>query len=316
MSPEDIDSIEDDEFYLIVRANVLVLGKDLKSPKFQSFISDVGGEVEKASDADARRYYPQKDEWEVYQRGLSPPVFIIRPSFNGVRKLAAELDLPTDDGDVYYSRFYEGGDYVEPRKRPIAQYQKYSVETFGLCIKASLPLSYPVKYEPPHPSQYATLPKYWWESERELIQIWRLRIFSRPLESFKPTPSNPLSSRLPDFPYLEERWHPKEGRYVLLGGLQNYDRSFASDLQRFFSDAYCILEKKKKMGRPTGTGEYPTQFNFYRIAIKKYCELWKPNEDKPTKGQVALKMKISESTFKRHWRTTGLKWPPIIEPPE
>lgn len=123
MSPSEIDDIVDDEPYLIVRAGIVVWGEALKSPKLQSFVAEVGGEVVQINHP--RWFYPREDEWEVYQYGHSPPAFIISPKFSGVRRIAAELDLPTADGEVYRSRFYEGGAYVASHERPIARYQKW-----------------------------------------------------------------------------------------------------------------------------------------------------------------------------------------------
>ncbi len=40
MSPSEIDDIVDDEPYLIVRAGIVVWGKDLKSPELQSFVAE------------------------------------------------------------------------------------------------------------------------------------------------------------------------------------------------------------------------------------------------------------------------------------
>jgi hypothetical protein len=301
MLSDDMDEFDDDELYEIM---IWFSGIKIRF-EGQSDYKEFKTGIMKPSRS--RRFYPQRDNWEVYQISVYPPIYIIQPTFEGVSKLVEELDLPTGPKELYYSKLCSGGEYVTPVGKRIEKYDKYTVEAFGLKIKPTTPLSYPLKYELPDPSQYSTPPRYWQNSHCEIIQIWRLRIFDCPIEALQTTASNPLSPYHPNILYLEERWHPSQPRLVFIGGLSDVHISFVPELERFFCDAYRLLEQLNPRGRPLGTSIY-TSDAFYRRMMKELRAFRKLNKYKPTQKQIAYKMGISESTFKRNFRITGLSW--------
>src|SRR5947209_960194 len=299
---EDPDEIDDDEFYEIM----LWLSGSKVRFEGQSQLVELGGGIQKVSNS--RMFYPQRDNWQVYKLSVYLPVYIIRPTFEGVKKLIEELDLPSGPRELYYSKLFNGVEYVNLRTPPIERFMKYTVEAFGVKIKPTGPLSYPPKYEIPDPSQYSTPPKYWQNSHLEIIQIWRLRIFDCPIEALQTTASNPLTPYHPSTLYLEERWHPKQPRLVFVGGLPEVHISFLPEFNRFFSDAYRILERLNLRGRPHGTSRYPDSDAFCRRMRKEVRVYRKLHKCKPTEKEIASKMGISESTFKRELRMAGLSW--------
>ncbi|MDT4956123.1 MAG: hypothetical protein QOJ02_4261 [Acidobacteriota bacterium] len=301
MLPED-DEIDDDELYEIM---IWLSGSKVRF-EGQSHFMEFGDGIKKVSNS--RMFYPHRDNWQVHKLTVYLPIYIIRPTFEGIKRLVEELDLPSGPRELYYSRLYSGGEYVTPTGQRIEKYEKYTVEAFGLKMEPTPPLSYPLKYEIPDPSQYSTPPKYWQNSHREIIQIWRLRIFDCPLEALETTAANPLSPYHPNTLYLEERWHPNRPRLVFLGGLSDVNISFLPELKRFFCDAYRILERLNPKGRPPGTSTYSSSNAFCRRMKKELREFRKSEKYKPTEKQIAFKMGISESTFKRHLRIAGLSW--------
>jgi hypothetical protein len=304
----DLNDVEDDVFYTLPGLGARLTGRALKDEDILIFRRPRKVEEEELS---AERYYPDADEPQVFQYCLEPPAYAIFSDFDGLKQLIQELNLPNQPLNIYYSSLWRAGEYVDPSK-PVKEYQTYTVETFGLKLGSTrLP---EVRFEDWHIDQ----PSYWRELDGGLVQIWRLRIFHCTPNELGTTPSRPFSPRYPTIPYLEERWHPKLGKVVHLGGLQRTDIASAMELHHFFCDSYRILKRRRKMGRPYGTREYLNFFSFYRKVVSVYQELLQAPKRKgrPTQPEVALKMGISISSFKRYWRTTGLDWPPTTDLPK
>lgn len=301
MLPDDIDEIDDDDLYELT---IWLSGAKIRWED-ESELVELGTGIERPPRS--RRFYPQEKNWQVHQLSKDHSVYRIRPTFEGVIRLTEELDLPRGPQEQYYSKFYSGGEYVNPIGTPIERYERYTVETFGLKIKPTSPISHPVKYEYPDPSEYISLPRYW-QFSRQIIQIWRLRILDCPVEALQPSASNPLSPYHPNILYFEERWHPKQGKLAYIGGLSNVQISFAPELERFFIDTYRILEKLHPRGRPPGTSTYPDSEDFRRRLLKELRGFRRRKKYKPTEEEMALEMKISVSTLKRYLRIAGLSW--------
>lgn len=302
MFPDDLNELNEDELYEIMLwfsgSQVIIDGQD-RSAEFAGGIKRV---------ANSRMYYPNRDEWQVQKLTYYLPIYLIRPAFKGVKELVEELDLPSGPEELYYSRFCSGSEYVNCAGPSIEQYERYTVELFGLKIKPTKPLTYPLKYEIPDPAQYATPPEYWQYSHREIIQIWRLRIFDCPLTEIQTTTASPLSPHHPDKLYLEVRWHPNRPKLIFMGGFSHVHISFLEELKRFFGDAYRILEKVNPVGRPPGTSKYPDSDGFRRRLMRELRAYRKRHETKPGEKEIAFKMGLSVSTFKRCMRSAGLLW--------
>ena len=73
---------------------------------------------------------------EVYQYHFDSPGFIISPSFEDVQNLVRELDLPTGNDQLYFSKLWRAGDFVGATGPSYTEYQKYSVETFGVRVRS------------------------------------------------------------------------------------------------------------------------------------------------------------------------------------
>lgn len=304
----DLNDIEDDNVYTIDGLGVKLTGRVLKENNL--LILRRPRKAAEEDERSAKRYFPDADRPQVYQYCLDLPAYKIFSTFDGVKQLIQELNLPNPPL-VYYSSLWRGGEYVNPRQ-PIKEFQEYTVETFGLKTDLTHPPMGTSK------DWYNDHPSYWRELDWKLVQIWRLRIFRCAPKALETTPSNPLSPQYPAIPYLEERWHPQLGKIVFLGGLQRINIASAMELYHFFCDAYRILKRRRKMGRPYGTREFLDFLSFYRRVVKEYTELLndRKRNGRPTQPEVALKLKISISSFKRYWRTTELIWPPIADPPE
>jgi hypothetical protein len=260
------------------------------------------------SDKDHQRFLFCDGVPRVYQYSLDPPGFMISPRFDGIQSIARELNLEIAyPEDKYFSRLWRGGDFVGARGKAYGDYQEYTVETFGVRIDI-VPQTYLyLDIRPLHPSSLA---RYWLTSKFELIQMRRIRVLLRPLESFDMKPGNPITAQLPHCPYVEERWNPKSWEHVSIGGLRRRELYFSTETERFRRDASRILARQtRKLGRPEGTTQYSPE-SFISTAKRIYCEELVKTGSPPTQKLVALKMGLSRSAFKYYWRSTRLHWPP------
>jgi hypothetical protein len=247
---------------------------------------------------------------EVYQYHLDSPGFIISPSFDGVQDLIRGLDLPTGTNELYFSKLWRAGDFVGASGPSHTEYQKYSVETFGVRVR-SVPESF-FSLDLYAPDRAGALPRYWLTPCLKLIQIRRVRIFSRSLEWIRGRVWGPVTGDLSHVLYLQERWHPLLWDTVTLRGLQ--ERSVSSSLQidRFFRIAERILARMPNYkGRPQGSRQYPIGFEFYKIVTSTYERLFDKLGRPPLKKEIAAELKLSDSGFRIYWRTTIRIWPPI-----
>lgn len=301
-----MDRLEDDVIFDVADIHAGYYSSFLKSPGMFEGLKYLQNRVEKEArnrDGD-KRYSP---DGHVYQTRLNPPCYRISQRFKGIRKLCEELelDLTTDNVPHVYSKLIAGGDYVWALDENYSRYQRYTVEVFGLLVTFTGLTEVSKRQKLPDPRQYATPPKYWYESPLELIQIWRTRIFYSAPRLFNPSLSNPLTPHRPRFPYLEERWHPSLAPITF--GVEGIDKSAGRPRMQsqFVSDAYKIL-----MQAPTTSGRpriYKTSEEFYLEVRKVYRQLARKS-DSPQQKEVALRLKLSLSSFSRYWSDTEIRW--------
>lgn len=247
---------------------------------------------------------------EVYQYHLDSPGFIISPSFDGVQNLVRELDLPTEADELYFSKLWGAGDFVGAGGPSFTEYQKYSVETFGVRVR-SVPESF-FSLDFYAPDLAGDLPRYWLTPCLKLIQIRRVRVFSRSLEWMRGRSWGPVTGDLAHVLYLEERWHPLLWDTLSLQGLKGRGVSNSLQIERFYRIGKRILARTPNFkGRPQGSGQYPIGSEFYRVVKRTYELLYEKRGRPPLKKEIAAELKLSSSGFRIHWRTTSRIWPPI-----
>jgi len=232
---------------------------------------------------------------------------MISPRFEGIQDIATDLAMEIAyPEDKYFSRLWRGGDFVRASGNAYRDYQKYTVETFGVRITV-VPETYLHFGMPLYNSR---LPRYWLTSRFELIQIRRIRVLSRSLESFNLKPGTPLTPQLPKYPYVEERWDRKNWDRLSIGGFGRSELNFFDEIERFRREASRILARQRnKLGRPEGTTQYSSE-SFLRTAKRIYSEELVKTGISPPRKLVALKMGLSKNAFKIYWRKTRLPWPP------
>jgi len=108
----------------------------------------------------------------------------------------------------------------------------------------------------------------------------------------------------PNFPCLEERWHPDLTR-LKIDFLSFYKSTGPpSKHSEFLADAYRILTRAPTtLGRPR---RYELK-EFYIEARKVYRQL-SAKGNRPSRKEIALRMNFSRSSFRRYWARTKIPW--------
>ncbi len=245
-----------------------------------------------------------------YEFRENPSRYIRSSNYRGVEKDVYLLDMPRLWNESYYSIVLGGGDFAGARGATFGEYQRYTVELFGLRAR-SRPSSRNLK--PPCLMKRSNPPNYWCESGKEVIQVWRTRVsLCSPSMRGTFSPDTIRAESWPAFPYCQEIWHPKQTDLSLsLFGLHKLEPSVSST--RFCADTCRILAKAgTRIGRPLGSGRYPTVHEFYVTVKRVHAELWAKNKSPPTQKEVALAMSLSISTFKQYWGRTGKPWGDLL----
>lgn len=252
------------------------------------------------------RVFVVKDRISVYQRRLQPPTFLVLENHPGAIKVLIDLDLAYNPGEIYYSCFVGGGDYVGAVEEAHEKCQRFTVELFGKLLRSKDPeLLHHDRHFPP---------ELWTESSWELIHVWRKRVYVQPLATLDICPAQPVSPHSPSFPYLESRWHPDRETSLLLGGVEGYKHGFRL-LERFYDRAFRVLTKSPfKSGRPKGSGLYSDPYEFWLEVVRVHTRLWIKNGRKPTQPEVAIEMGMALPTFKDNWARTRALWSELPRP--
>jgi hypothetical protein len=273
------------------------------------------------TEGEDQSYYPSKDVPQVIRHEDRPPAYAIFPTYPGVSKLITELDMPTES-DVIYNLSYlsvedflnfRGYSYVNNIRR-----SQYSVELLGLLIKLPENFCLGMTVPRPDPSLYKCEPRYCIEHGFRLVQIWRLRVYTCPLENIETSCCSPFGKFPSGTLYVEERWHPlADTKRRLIGGIETVSKNKGLGLDRFYADALPILEgnfktlkSDVKMGRTQGTTYY-TATEFPHKLREAYQKLYDLKDEKPKQEAVAVELKIGLSTLRRYLRNLKISWPPI-----
>jgi hypothetical protein len=306
----DSNDIQDDIYYEIKPLGRWIRGKELKHPYIRKGIHElILGQKEAIENE--RRFYLNIGETPVVQLNAKPPAYIIHSSFQGLRDLLIELDMPEDPRHVYCAKLFPGFD-MRYKKRGHEKPQKYSAEIFGLFLKLPDLTSYDLKdWFLNERSQYKCQPRYWASPSGHIVQIWRLRLFHCPITNVRTSISNPLSPSAPAVVYLEERWHPQREMKLSLNGLEHLRDSKISPFIQFTSDALGAIGKTKRAGRPRWSGKYKSPEAFIEAYRRAYFDLLLEKNDEPIQEAVAYKLKLTYTNFKRLKRKSEVEWPPI-----
>lgn len=210
-----------------------------------------------------------------FQYKNNPPAFVMSSRFKAVDQILKDLDMPNFLTNQYYSRIFSGLELFKNNKPYDKRYKNYPIEIFGRRVPSDgLSYLFP-EYQPlPDSSEYVT-PKYLYEGRYFLIEIWRIRIFSRRVRSLQISISNPVSPRYPDVLYLEERWHPEQGPKIYIGGLEGMSGSKISlEVRSFTMDALKILGRARGPGKPSEVyRKFKDRDHFKRKVLSAFLKL-------------------------------------------
>lgn len=272
----------------------------------------VGAEILDAPDAMTIAQYQHHSEIHViyflsHQRSLGhgyhyrrdPPRYIKCSLFEDVRDTVLALNMPPRLEDLYCSIVIGGGHFAGATGSTYRRYQEYTVELFGR--KTEFPYRQR-KRKWPYLSQSPVQPIYWHESPDDVIQIWRTRVFLCCLNKLAKSPSESMGGY---FPYFQETWHPTwPSTSISLNRVEKLGSRIS--WVDFCSTAEQIRARgMPKIGRP---GRFPTSQAFYEEVRKVFSELWTQNRSRPTQKEVAWKMSIKISYFKKLWGKTRRRW--------
>jgi len=304
-----VNEIQDDKLYYIEPLRVHIQGKYLKS---RVLLEMIRYEIRRVEEANNRRIERPRTKY-AFCYSDDPPAYLLFLSDSGVQHLVQELDLPQDKETCYGSKLFAGPELVEPSFA--TQFEKYSVEAFGLKIKLPIPLPSSItRLSQLAPSQYRCPPRYYEEFPWLLVQVWRLRVFNCPIEALQNSPYHPVSDDNPPLMYFEERWHPQNGLRRILSGLEHLRHSQSSFIGKFIDDALFLIGNPEKLLKNRGRHKkYSTANKFYRSLTEALSELADIGKESPTEVEVAEQMNISPATFKRRLNDYGLTWEAVLQ---
>jgi hypothetical protein len=304
-----VSEIRDDKLYYIKTLRLRILGKYLKS---RSFLEMIRSEIRRVKEEKNHRLERPHLEY-AFCYSDNPPAYLLSLSDNGVQQLVRKLGLPQVKGAGYASKLFAGAELVAPSSS--REFEKYSVEAFGLGIKLPHPLPSSItRLSQLAPSQYTCLPKYYEEFPWLLVQVWRLRVFNRPIEALQNSPYYPVSDNNPPLLYFEECWHPQEGIRRALGGLEHLRNSQTSFIGKFIDDSLFLTRNTERPVKNRGRHKkYPTANMFYSRLTQALSELSDIEKENPTEVEVAEQMNISSATFKRRLNDFGLTWETVLQ---
>lgn len=261
-----------------------------------------------------QRCYPDGSRPLVFQYRDRPPAYQILGEFQEIKPLIKQLGAPTADNAVFCVRWSSAAEFFKQKLIPPRRFLNYSIERFGLRVQpfpignSQCKTTGDIK----NSSRFLTQPRYWFERENYLVQVWRTRIFAYPIKDIRSSLSNPISpfSLSTQSMHLEERWHYCRGTARTLYWLEPRDNR-RREVDQFMCDALRILDGFKPIGRPAGTRKFNSPDEFTIKYRQAYLALARRKAD-PTHEEVATELGISLSTFNRRLREYHLPFPPNL----
>lgn len=255
-----------------------------------------------------RRCYPHPGNIQVFQYADMPPAFRVYPNFDEINQTIQELDLQGHPADAFYVRFFRAKDIQLKRDGAFKEYN-YAVQAFGIKLPWPEGMDPFVDVQPiPDASKYKKPPLYWYECPWHLVQVWRLRIFNCPLESFQNFLSSILDSRTPPVIYFQERWHPHHGPKRDLCGLEHVRDFHITAISMFLEDCLRIVGERRTRGRPTNTGEFRDPESFKKAFLVAFQKLIDERGKSPSRTQVAKELGIDQKTLYKYLDKFSVPW--------
>jgi len=257
-----------------------------------------------------RRCYPDDSNPQVFQYRDRPPAYQILGTFEGVRPLVEEFDLPKAHNNHFCLRWSGADELIKTKVSLPRRFKNYSVERFGLRIqpfpigKSQSKSTRDIKKS----ATFVTQPRYWLEWEDYLVQVCRTRIFAYPVKEIKSNLSNPFSLSFRGM-YVEERWHPYRG--TARNFFWKEPCVSRREADQFIQDALRLLYGYKPIGRPPGTKKFNSPEEFKPAYRKAYLNIAR-REDEPNREAVASELGVSASTFYRRLGEYHLPFPPDL----
>jgi hypothetical protein len=243
-------------------------------------------------------YYLLGQTWaNHYDYKCNPPRYIRRycPNEGWIK----ELRMPIKYLDECYRIVIGGSYFAGANKSRHKCYQEFTVELLGRRnFKIAL-------------RQHSKFPfllrrgaeKLWLESNDEVIEIWRTRVFLCSLS--KLAAGRETSPQKEEFPYLEEQYYPTWKKRILsYHQLEMLNHrcppatfvSIATEINN--RDAPFVPANKL----------YRTSNDFLRNVIRVFKQILKETGVPPTQKEVAARMLLNLVTFKAYWADTKKQW--------
>lgn len=256
-----------------------------------------------------RRCYPHPGDIQVFQYADMPPAFRVYPKFDEINRTIRDLDLQDYPAEAFYVRFFQAKD-IQIRRDDSSKEYNYAVQAFGIKLPWPEGMDPFVDVQPiPDASKYKKPPIYWYENPLFLVQVWRIRIFNHPLESFQDFLSSILDSRTPPVIYFQERWHPHHHPQRDLCGLEHVRDFQISAISMFLEDCLRIVGEHRTIGRPTNTGEFRDAVSFERAFYAAFQKLYNDLGESPFRIRVAKELGVDRKTLGRYLNKFGIPWP-------
>lgn len=238
-----------------------------------------------------------------------PPAFRVYPNFDEINRTIQDLDLQGYPADGFYVRFFQAKD-IQIRRDGASKEYNYAVQAFGIKLPWPEGMDPFVDVQPiPDASKYKKPPLYWYEYPWCLVQVWRIRIFNRPLESFQNFLSSILDSRTPPVIYFQERWHPHHDTKRDLCGLEHVRDFQIAAISMFLEDCLRIVGEHRTIGRPPGTGEFRDADSFKQAFFVAFQKLFDDLGKSPSRTRVAKELGIDRKTLGRYLDKFNVPWP-------
>jgi hypothetical protein len=296
--------IEDEDLYAVDELGGLkIKGRFLKK---RGFLSMIEGHIHwrKDNPAVVTSYYPDMYHWQVKQLDPDELAYEISPEFVDIRDVAKELQLPLGKEVYYRTRIFIGNSFCLNGKHVPDTFRQYTVEALGVKTKPLPPLiSEALDTHLPGAFTYPKVPIYFQEKDSYLTVVWRLRVFSCPIEHFAFSPSTPLAPANPEVLYFERRWHPHG---VISEAFKNVEKVRANNpslFDRFKTDTFFLLSGQSRRGRNPNSGAFPAKDAFLKKR-NEARELFGGAE--PSIEELTRFFGVSQSTYRRHANLYGV----------
>jgi hypothetical protein len=300
------NKIEDRLFYEIDELDgIPVQGKYLKRRDFLLQVVERYIQWCAERPGEFARYYPKWYRWLVWQFDPDAPAYEINCKFQGVGDLVKELQLPYGENIFYRSRIFTDTSFRVTFGLPPDTPKQYTIEVLGVKTK---PLSQrfaeimgtllPISLH-----SYSNPPMYFQEPDSYLTVIWRLRVFSSPVEFFKFSPSTPLAPLHPGILHFEHRWHPQKGIEEMFKNIEQVLWNDPSLLDRFKSDIFSLLFGQQKLRRPKNSGKFTTAESFLKIYNEALNQC---GGKEPPLKELLRRFNVSPNTYYKYAKRYGV----------